>query len=228
VISGEGTAGPQSPAAGRRDEVLRVLAREARPLTIGEIARRLGIHPNTVRFHLDALSRSGQVERAESGPRSTGRPPLRFRAVRTMDPTGPRHYRLLAEILVQGLAAEPRQARRRAVEAGQAWGRRLAEPMTPDDPDGTDPADSVDRLMALLDDVGFAPEPRGPVTRREIGLRRCPFLELAEERSDIVCQVHLGMMQGAMQAWRSPLSVDRLDPFAEPDLCLTHLRAIGS
>jgi predicted ArsR family transcriptional regulator len=228
VIADEDAAGTLPPSSGRREQVLHALAAETPPLTIGEIANRLGIHPNTVRFHLDALTRSGQVQRVTSDRRTTGRPPLRFRAVRTMDPTGPRHYRLLAEILVQGLAADPRHGRRRAVEAGRAWGRRLAEPPAPGDPDAGPPADPMDRLVVLLEEVGFAPQPRGEGTRREIGLRRCPFLELAEERSDIVCQVHLGMMQGAMQAWRSPLEVDRLDPFAEPDLCLTHLSTTAS
>lgn len=222
--------------SGRRPEILRALQRAAGPLTIGEIAEGLRVHPNTVRFHLDALLRSGQVERVRSDRRTTGRPPLLFRAVHSMDPTGPRHYRLLAEILVQGLATDPRRGAGRAAEAGRAWGRRLAASSagratadatdagdTTDATASPDPQESLGNLMALLDELGFAPEPRPEQHGHAIGLHRCPFLELAEARSDIVCRVHLGMMQGAMQAWEAPLAVDRLDPFVEPDLCLTHL-----
>jgi hypothetical protein len=30
-------------------------------------------------------------------------------------------------------------------------------------------------------------------------------------------------MQGALTAMRAPVTVDRLDPFVEPDLCVAHL-----
>ena len=56
-----------------------------------------------------------------------------------------------------------------------------------------------------------------------IGLRRCPFLEVAAVRSAVVCPVHLGLMQGALETWGAPVTVDHLEPFAEPDLCLAHL-----
>ena len=82
--------------------------------------------------------------------------------------------------------------------------------------------------MGLLDDIGFAPELRQGGGQMHIGLRHCPFLELAETRSEIVCPVHLGLMQGAMEAWRSPVTVDRLQPFVEPDLCLAHLATVGA
>jgi hypothetical protein len=32
-------------------------------------------------------------------------------------------------------------------------------------------------------------------------------------------------MQGAMTTLGTPLTVERLDPFVEPDLCVAHLRA---
>jgi predicted ArsR family transcriptional regulator len=61
-----------------------------------------------------------------------------------------------------------------------------------------------------------------------VGLRHCPFLELAEVRAQVVCPIHLGLMQGAMAAWDAPVTVDRLVPFAEPDLCVAHLGAVGA
>jgi predicted ArsR family transcriptional regulator len=57
----------------------------------------LGVHPNTVRFHLDGLVESGRVERVEVDRRTAGRPPQLFRPVRRMDLAGPRQYRLLGK-----------------------------------------------------------------------------------------------------------------------------------
>jgi hypothetical protein len=56
-----------------------------------------------------------------------------------------------------------------------------------------------------------------------IPLRHCPFQNLAEQHGEVICSVHLGLMQGALTAMRAPVTVDRLDPFVEPDLCVAHL-----
>lgn len=248
----QGRAGEQSRGgnAGRRADVLDVLRRASRPLPIAQIAEQLGVHPNTVRFHLDSLTAKGRVERVSAAHRTPGRPPQLFRAVRGMDPAGPRQYRMLAEVLVESFGDDP-QAHRQAIRAGRAWGRRrgAAEPLGPGDREGLEP---VGRLFRLLDALGFAPEPmrhepgrpelmpaerpgeqlpRGgpqragstPAAQPEIRLRNCPFLDLAQTRPQIVCPIHLGVMQGAMDAWGGPVTVDRLDAFVEPDLCVVHL-----
>jgi len=190
-------------------------------MSIKDIADRLGVHPNTVRFHLDGLLESGRVERVKGSVRTPGRPPQLFRPVRGMDPEGPRSYRVLAQILVEAFADDP-DAGRRASDAGREWGRRRAaalsearggDPRTPDE--------SVDRLADLLDEIGFAPEVSD--SEPQIGLRHCPFLEIAVDSPHIVCAIHLGLMQGAVEQWRAPVNVDRLTPLAEPDRCVAHL-----
>jgi predicted ArsR family transcriptional regulator len=194
--------------AGRRREVLRVLRASDEPLSIVAVADVLGVHPNTVRFHLDGLLGDGQVEQVAPGRTRPGRPAQMFRAVRQMDRGGARHYQLLAEILLAAIGDES-DSSAKALAAGRAWGRRL------DPPQG----DAVEHLVDVLDGLGFAPE-RGV---QQIGLRHCPFLELAEHRTAVVCPIHLGLMQGALQSWGAPATVARLDAFAEPDLCVAHL-----
>ena len=206
----------------RRLEVLRVLKAATTPLSIVQIADQLDVHPNTVRFHLDTLIENRQAEPAPPDRRRPGRPPLLFRAVRGMDPTRRRHYRLLAEVLAHSLANGPDPGAR-AVEAGRSWGRRLAR-RTADDRGAAGKEQPIQQLVWLLDDLGFAPERQdadGQVV--QVGLRHCPFLELAETMAQVVCPVHLGLMQGAMDAWGAPLTVDRLEAFVEPDLCVAHL-----
>jgi predicted ArsR family transcriptional regulator len=202
--------------------VLRVLKAATTPLSIVQIADQLGVHPNTVRFHLDTLIENGQVEHAPPDRRRPGRPPSLFRAMRGMDPTGPRHYRLLAEVLTHSLATGPHPSAR-AIEAGRTWGRRLVPSTANNGTGAAGPEESIEQLVSLLDELGFAPERQAADERVQVGLRHCPFLELAETRAQVVCPVHLGLMQGAMDAWDAPITVDRLEAFVEPDLCLAHL-----
>ncbi|MCV7076571.1 helix-turn-helix transcriptional regulator [Mycobacterium szulgai] len=207
---------------GRRRGVLRVLRGSRGALSIVEIADELGVHPNTVRFHLDNLVAAGQIERVEPVHRGPGRPPLMFRAVRQMDRGGPRHYRILAEILTIGLAAQ-RDSSAKALAAGRKWGQTLEAPAHPGDAD-----ESIQHLVGVLDEMGFAPERGMAEGTHTIGLRHCPFLELAEVRTNVVCPIHLGLMQGALETWEAPVTVERLEAFAEPDLCLAHLRPEGT
>jgi predicted ArsR family transcriptional regulator len=204
---------------GRRAEVLSLMRAAGGAMSIVEIADRLEVHPNTVRFHLDSLVSSGQVVRVEVPPRGPGRPPQLFQAHPGMDPAGPRNYRFLAGVLTDSLAHGPDPIGQ-ATAAGEAWGRRMAEErglrVRPPRPQ------ALAALVELLDEVGFAPEEAPPERRREIGLRRCPFLELVDSR-EVVCAIHLGVMRGAMEAIDATVTVTRLQPFEQPDRCLAHL-----
>lgn len=206
-------------SAERRHAVLSLLQESSAPLSIADIADALDLHPNTVRFHLDALLDRGRIERVTPRRTGPGRPALLFAARRGMDPGGPRNYQLLAGILA-GSFARGGNPSGTAADAGRAWGRRLTA-----DAVGTDDEDATSRLVEILDDLGFAPERTGP---SQIGLRHCPFLELVGDRRDVICPVHLGLMQGAMENLSTSVSVERLDPFVEPDLCLTHLGRAAS
>lgn len=93
-------------------------------MTVVELAERLDVHANTVRFHLDSLVAAGQVEQLAPAPDGPGRPPLRYRARLRMDPDGPRSYRMLAELLVTHLESQPDPAVA-ASDAGRSWGRQL-------------------------------------------------------------------------------------------------------
>ncbi|MBX9642285.1 MAG: HTH domain-containing protein [Mycobacteriaceae bacterium] len=213
-------SGPES--TGRRRAVLRILRSSRTQLSIVAIAKKLDVHPNTVRFHLDTLVGEGRVEHVRPSHRGPGRPPLMFRAVQQMDREGTRQYRLLAEILAMELASEP-DSDARAVAAGRAWGERLGPPGP--DPDADE---SIAHLVGVLDGLGFEPELRVTGDEQQVGLRHCPFLELAERQSNVICPVHLGLMRGALETWAAPVTVERLEAFAEPDLCLAHLAPAGA
>lgn len=206
----------------RRRAVLDALRTSDTPLGVTDVAERLGVHPNTVRFHLDALVTQGSVDRTQEEPSGPGRPRTVYAASPGMDRGGKRSYFLLAQILVSQLASSGPGARTAAVQAGRAWGEYLIDQVPPFSEPAAD--ESVTRLTAMLDDLGFAPEPaaEGDTTDR-ILLRHCPFLELAEEYGQVVCPLHLGLMQGALSELDAPVQATGLEPFAQPDACLAHL-----
>jgi predicted ArsR family transcriptional regulator len=210
-----------TPLRESRARVLDLLRAAGRPLGVQEIAEQAGLHPNTARFHLDALVDAGLAAR-EPQPRETpGRPSMVYRVTEADGPTGQRRYRLLAEMLtsmIAGVMPEPAEA---AEEAGREWGRYLTEQPPPFQ--RVNAGEAMERLTEALAEIGFAPEvvPEGEGYR--LRLHQCPFREVAERHQGVVCSLHLGLMQGVLEQLRAPVTADRLLPFAEPSVCIADL-----
>ena len=80
------------------------------------------------------------------------------------------------------------------------------------------------QLAALdlhLDDLGFAPEVAAD--ERAVHLRRCPYAALAQERTELMCEVHLDLARDVLAAEGGPVTAERLEPFVGPRHCLLHL-----
>ena len=209
------------PLGQSRARVLDLLRAAGSPAGVRDIADQAGLHPNTARFHLDALVDAGLAARAPKERTTPGRPSMAYRAVAGAEPVGRRRYRLLAEMLtslIAGMLPKPGEA---AGEAGREWGRYLTEPPPPYQ--RLDAGEAVERLTATMAEIGFAPEAVTDGTQYQLRLRQCPFREVAENHQDVVCQLHLGLMQGALAQMRAPVTADRLQPFAEPSLCIAYL-----
>ena len=59
--------------------------------------------------------------------------------------------------------------------------------------------------------------------RQRILLHHCPFLEAARQHPEVVCAVHVGLMDGVLGQMGARARTDRLEPFVAPDLCIAHL-----
>jgi predicted ArsR family transcriptional regulator len=49
----------------------------------------------------------------------------------------------------------------------------------------------------------------------EISLRDCPFRDLLDEHSELVCGVHRGLLEGMLGRLRPPLRLTEFEPLAE-------------
>jgi predicted ArsR family transcriptional regulator len=204
-----------------RSRVLSILQDARTPLSVVDVAEHARLHPNTARFHLDGLVEAGLVERTTEERDQPGRPRALYTSRADSTRAGRRSYRLLAEILTSYIASQDPRPTKAAVQAGAAWGRYLADRPRPYQ--RTDTTKAMASLVRVLDDVGFAPEAKVSGRRRQVLLHHCPFREAAESHREIVCSVHLGLMQGVLSELHTPLTADRLDPFVEPSLCVAHL-----
>lgn len=211
-----------SPLGRSRADVLDLLRAADGPLAVREVAQRMGLHPNTVRFHLEALAEAGLAVRETEDRETPGRPRIGYRA--TADgPAGRRRYRLLAEMLTSMIAGTMREPGKAAEEAGCEWGAYLTEQPPPYQ--RLTAAEAIAKLTAIMEELGFAPQ--ADVGDREgqyrLCLRQCPFREVAVHHRDVICSLHLGLMRGALARMRAPVTADRLDPFVEPSLCIARL-----
>lgn len=229
------TAAARTLGSGSRVDLLHLL-QSGGPQTVGELADRTGLHENTAREHLQRLVLDGFVHRQPEVRTTRGRPRIVYRAVTSQDvrtdPVAARRLEdaiagaALSRVLLQGYG-KPVES---VPETARAAGRELAaravtavHPPTPrTSPDAPPEQRQLDALTAHLDRLGFDPDLEDEPLR--FHLWRCPFLDLARERPDVVCSVHLGLAQGVLDAVGGPVEAAELHPFVEPHHCVLTLR----
>lgn len=161
-----------------------------RPAGTGELARRLGMHPNGVRVHLERLTAAGLlVKGRKAQPR--GRPRDRWSVSPSAHPGGnpPTSYGDLAGWLAR---ATPTTAQRlREVEkAGREIGRELAP---------TDASSPEEALRDTLTGLGFQPDTeRGADGGLHCRLNNCPYRSSVKENREVVCTLHRGITRGIL------------------------------
>ena len=107
-----------------RTRIVDELQRAPHGLDAYELAERLGLHPNTIRWHLGILADAVIVSSRPEGRGKPGRPRILYTL---SDDTGDSEsYHLLATILA-GALDELEDGSARAEAAGRAWGRYLVK-----------------------------------------------------------------------------------------------------
>jgi predicted ArsR family transcriptional regulator len=201
------SGGGEQAVSSAQDRLLEILAGMREPATLAQLAEASGLHENTVRVHLDGLRERGRVTRLKdaSSVRGRGRPAWTYVARQAP-------YAALAEALAAGLElGGDLTTSDAATRGGRAWGERLTAHL------GLQQAEPMERVLLTLEHVGFKPEVGDDGTVR---LTHCPFLDAAHAHPEAVCNVHRGLVEGALGG---SIDDDSLRPFAEPGACVVHL-----
>jgi predicted ArsR family transcriptional regulator len=170
------------------------LARSPRPLATAEIAETLGLHPNTVRPHLERMREVGLLSIETEARGAVGRPQHRYSLAPDAPSLGlePATFPLLAGMLVQ-LAGAAGLGTEEAVEVGRDQGEADAATT------GRRGA-CVDALVARLDALGFDPAvATDDDGQARVSFTHCPFRSLAEANPDLVCGLHRGLVEGFVE-----------------------------
>lgn len=181
--------------------------------TVGQVAAALHLHDNTARAHLDGLLEAGLATRKPAPPQGRGRPSMLYRAdVWAQADPKIRDYAHLATALATFVATTSPNPQADARTAGRTWGAAMVQGRQPQTP-----RQARREVVQVLTDLGF--DPKTDSGAASIALRRCPLLDVAKTHTEVVCQVHLGLVQGAMAEMGQDAARADLRPFSEPGAC---------
>lgn len=188
------------------------VARSPRPVSTAEIAETLGLHPNTVRPHLDRMREVGLLEVEVESRGQVGRPQHRYSLAPDAPSLGlePPAFPLLARMLgavAAAAGAEPDDAAAVGREQGRVAAREHA-----------DAPGAIAALCAELEVLGFDPARGDDGDTTVIAFAHCPYRDLAETYPELVCHLHRGLVEGFVAALGGA-EVARFNTLADREPC---------
>ncbi len=204
---------------GTRYGVYRQVASSPEPVSTAEVAEAVGLHPNTVRPHLERLREAGLLDVDRRSQGTVGRPQHRYLlAAGAPLPAveSPAHVALadMLACLADELGADTPDA----LEAGRERGRRDAETAGASGRQRS----CVQALTDALEQLGFDPETASNEARITVSFTRCPFRDLAEAHPELVCHLHQGMVEGIVERLGGA-AVERFGTFEDREPCQVEL-----
>jgi predicted ArsR family transcriptional regulator len=196
------------------------LARSSKPLATADIADGLGLHPNTVRPHLERMRDVGLLEVGTHVATGVGRPHHVYWLAADAPALGlePPTFPILARMLVrlaESVGATGDDAATVGYEQGAA-----------DAADHADAPSCLEALVQQLDVLGFDPVVDGTDDGETavIAFTHCPFRDLAEAHPELVCSLHRGMVEGFV-ATMGDATLDDFHPLVHRSPCQVSLTA---
>lgn len=171
--------------------------------TIGELCDATGLHANTVREHLQRLIEGGYVIPSTERRTTRGRPRMLYSAA-----TG-------APGASSPVAREKADAAARRGDLLRRILHRSASDL------GQQATYQLDALVEHLEESGF--EPVIDEERLTVELTPCPHAAAAPEHRPVLCQVHLGLMQGVLTQAGGPLAARGVRSSPRPAECTVEL-----
>ncbi|GAA3034097.1 ArsR family transcriptional regulator [Microbacterium dextranolyticum] len=184
-----------------RVEILH-LVQERPQRTIAELVEATALHPNTVREHLQRLMDDGYVVSATEHRTTRGRPRVLYSATDGVNACSP----------VQ------RRRARAAAERGDLM-RRVIPGETPEL--DTTALHQIDALVEDLVGAGF--DPFVDEDELTVELTPCAQASAQADHREVLCSVHLSIMQSVLSSAGGPLSVDGMRSSCDPRECIVQL-----
>ena len=194
-----------------------------KPISREEAAVAAGVSRSLAAFHLDRLADAGLLEveyRRLSGRRGrgAGRPAKLYRAGRDRVEVSlpPTRYALAGELMIRALReAGPSRSPVEAVQrSSESYGRDAAREIGR----GIRRRAPLPRMGEALERLGFEPEDDG----ERVLLRNCPFHELAQRDSELVCGMNEAFLRGLADVLTGGRAA--VHPCAEEGFCCAVIR----
>jgi len=211
-----------------RLDILKLLYRK--PMSVEEIAERLGLQPITIRHHLQSLVEAGFIEATEERAGSVGRPKIYYRIVKEPPLVSfpKRRYLMLSSFLINtlqlllGVNRAKKILRRAGLDMGENTARRLESEH--EIREWSPKAYEQFFVRGYLEDVGAEPE-IVEVSEKKIvyHLHNCLFFELSIKMPEIMCDVlHESFHEGLVKAMGKEMKISRLTCMAKGDPYCEH------
>ncbi|MGY1551117.1 helix-turn-helix transcriptional regulator [Microbacterium sp. A588] len=186
-----------------RRRLYEFIAARGDSVTREEVATAIGISRSLAAYHLDRLAHAGLLEvtfarsNGKTGPGS-GRPAKRYsRSQRELTiNVPPRNYSLLAKLLATAADAAPSGEFRAALSSASAQEGAALGAQTGD-------------ISTALTTAGFEPI---LTENQDLILRNCPFHSVAQEHSDLACNLNHAFIRGALEGVRADPDRAELSP----------------
>lgn len=193
------------------------LARSPTPLATADVAGVLGLHPNTVRPHLERMREVGLLDVRPAVGGGVGRPQHLYSLAADAPALGlePPAYPLLATMLVR-LSVDAGLDGEQAADAARPEGRRLAASVKSG-------SSWLDAVTTFHERLGFDPQEVSDGDTSTIFFANCPFGELAETNPEVICAMHRGLIEGFVDQLEDPATVVDFHDRTHREPCLVTL-----
>lgn len=212
-----------------RLQIMKLLYRK--PLSVDQLAKKLGLQPITVRHHLQSLEEAGFIESYEERGGSVGRPKMYYKVIKEPPIVSfpKRRYLRLSNFLIStlqftlGAERSKRILRKVGLEMGENTIRRIES----ENNIRTWSLPLFERFFIrdYLENSGTEPEIM-EITDKKIvyRLHNCLFFELATRMPDVMCDVlHESFHEGVSEALGKHVKITRLTCMAKGDLYCEHM-----
>ena len=192
----------------RREQVLRAIEALGGSALLADLVEQTGLHPNTLRGHLDVLEAAHAIDVVTEPAAGRGRPRHRYVLGTPGEP-----YAALAAALGQQLADVDTSV---AIRAAQHWSSLVNPPAVAHNPD-----EAVAEVAKALDDLGFrsAVSPVGD----SITLSGCPYAQIVDA-APVICEIHAALVAELLASTGQDVELESMEVWTTPESCVARLR----